>query len=78
MALALYAYKIESDGSIDVCHIFFGENEKECDEKFAAHAAHCPQFGPAVKRGDVVSFYDKIKELPDRESVEAEISDDED
>ena len=79
MALALLAFKIEKDGTCKTKHTFYGETERECDELMEAHAAHCPEFGPAVKRGDVISYYIEIDEIPDRRSITADMNgDDED
>ena len=63
----LMAFKLEvgiprEDGKISIMHTFYGETKAECVALKKAHADVCPNFGPAVKAGDVTELCEEIDE----------------
>ena len=73
------AWKLEvgiprEDGKIGIMHTFYGETEKECRSARDAHGDICPNFGPALKSGDVTELYEEIDddEWPDAEGEDAD------
>ena len=74
------AFKLEvgipaEDGRIQIMHTFFGEPRGACLKLRDAHADICPNFGPAVKAGDVTEDFEEISE-DEWPSVEDEDTDD--
>jgi hypothetical protein len=50
------------DGKIQIMHTFFGRTRGECLKLRDAHTDICPNFGPAVKAGDVTEDFEEIDE----------------
>lgn len=67
MAFALRVDKLESDGTIRVTHIFYGDTEEECEELRDAHGEGCKAFGPALEHGRVIEEVEEIDEMPEWE-----------
>jgi hypothetical protein len=65
MPIALYSFKIDSDGRVRTGHIFFAANLTDAEKQLAQHADLCPKFGPAVAAGETVDIGVEIGEIPD-------------
>jgi hypothetical protein len=65
MAFALTVDKLESDGTIRVRHIFFGETEDECEALRDSHGAGCAAFGPALEAERVIEEMEEVDEIPE-------------
>lgn len=63
------------DGEIKVEHIFYGETESECEDYFEEHLDTCFYFKAAQAKGDVITWFDDVKNLPTRQSLEEELED---
>jgi len=67
MPIALTVDKLESDGTIRVRHVFFGETLEECETLRDQHGAGCQAFGPALERQTVIEEVEEIDEIPEWE-----------
>ena len=72
MAYALHAYAITKEGKIPVEHIFYGETEGEADKHFRDHVNACPYFGPADREHRMITYVEKVDEIPTPDSAQAE------
>ena len=54
MAFSLTVDKLESDGTIRVRHVFFGDTLEECEALRDAHGDGCKAFGPALDHDRVI------------------------
>lgn len=67
MAFSLTVDKLESDGTIRVRHVFYGDTLEECETLRDAHGAGCKAFGPALERDTVIEEVEEIDEIPEWE-----------
>lgn len=80
MPVVLYSFRKTVDGIM--FHGFMAPNSKIAEKMERAHAAICPQFGPALEKEETIEVEFEADELPefDEESLEEflEIDDDDD
>ena len=67
MAFSLTVDKLESDGTIRVRHVFFGDTLEECEALRDAHGDGCKAFGPALDHDRVIEEFETINEVPEWE-----------
>jgi hypothetical protein len=67
MPISLTVDKLETDGTIRVRHMFFGETLAECEKLRDKHADGCAAFGPALEREEVIEEVEEIDEIPEWE-----------
>jgi hypothetical protein len=67
VAVALYVDKLESDGTIRVTHIFYGDSEEECYELRDRHGEGCKAFGPALDGGKIIEHFEEVDGIPEWE-----------
>jgi hypothetical protein len=67
MPISLTVDKLESDGTIRVRHVFFGDTLAECEKLRDKHGAGCAAFGPALERNTVIEEIEEIDEIPEWE-----------
>jgi hypothetical protein len=65
MPTILLSFKIDSDRKVRMLHGFFGNTQAEAEEHLKAHAAGCPDFGPAYRADQTVEFPIEIEEIPE-------------
>jgi hypothetical protein len=72
VAIALHSFKLDRDGVIRVEHVFHGATEAEAQKLLEAHAAHCPEYGPAYRAGETIEIPVETDELPEGEEATEE------
>jgi hypothetical protein len=71
MPIALYSFRKTSDGLI-MFHGFLAPNAKAAAKMEQAHAAVCPQFGPALAAEQTIEIEVELDELPEFEDSSLE------
>jgi hypothetical protein len=64
MAIALHSFKVDSDGTVRMEHVFYAATESAAKKLLEAHAQGCPDFGPAHKAGDTIEIAEEIDTMP--------------
>jgi len=64
MPIALFSFKLDSDGRVRMAHIFFGATQLLAELHLKEHADICPKFGPAFRADETTEFAREIAELP--------------
>lgn len=82
MPIVLYSFRKTSAGIM--FHGFIAPNSDAAEKAELAHAAICPQFGPALEAADTIEIEVEVDEVPDfeeeslEEFLDLDVDDDDD